>query len=424
MNQTVDKSPKPLKVLISAYACEPGKGSEPYVGWNMPLHLSRHHSVWVLTRANNRDKIEAELKNKSDHNLHMVYFDLPKWARFWKKGNRGIHLYYYLWQIGAYIVGRRLHRGVHFDIVHHVTFGVDWLPSWLALLPTPFVWGPIVGAQPVSKVFRRTFSLRAKTQENLRTWIRQLSRFDPLMRWMARRTAVAVVSGCQAGDQLRALGCRNIVAYPSVGICTSEIADLLSLTKRDSTGTVRFVSVGNLYAFRAFALVIRALASIRYDFPKVELWIFGDGPERAYLTRTAEELHATDIVKFWGGKPRRELLDLLAECDVLVYPCLRGAVSMACVEAMAAGLPVICLDLGGTALQVDESSGVKIPALSPDQVTSDLIDAMRQLAANETLRRRMGEAARRRVANEFTWEAKAVQISHMYSQAQIAATQP
>ena len=414
-------NPEHLNVLISAYACEPGKGSEPYVGWNMPLHLAQYHSVWLLTRANNRAAIEAELKSTPIPNLHVVYFDLPKWARFWKKGNRGIHLYYYLWQIGAYILGRRLHRQVCFDVVHHLTFGVDWLPSWLALLPVPFVWGPIVGAQPVSKVFRRTFSMRAKTQESLRMWIRRLSRFDPLMRWMARRTAVAVASGSHAGNQLRALGCRKVLAYPSVGICASEITSLLSVAKRESTETVRFVSIGNLFAFRAFGLVIKALASIREDLPQVELWIFGDGPERAYLIEQAGAAGAADIIKFWGGKPRKELLDLLATCDVLVYPCLRGAISMACVEAMAAGLPVICFDLGGTALQVDENSGVKIRAVSPDQVTADLAKAMRELAADQDLRRRMGNAARRRVTDEFTWDAKARHISEMYLQAQLTA---
>ncbi|HLE82176.1 MAG TPA: glycosyltransferase family 1 protein, partial [Dehalococcoidia bacterium] len=45
---------KRWKVLISAYACEPGKGSEPNVGWNVAREMARQHDVWVLTRANNR----------------------------------------------------------------------------------------------------------------------------------------------------------------------------------------------------------------------------------------------------------------------------------------------------------------------------------------------------------------------------------
>jgi glycosyltransferase involved in cell wall biosynthesis len=410
-----------LQVLVSAYACEPGKGSEPYVGWNMPIHLARHHDVWLLTRANNRGIIEAELRKRPIPNLNMVYFDLPGWARFWKKGHRGIHLYYYLWQIGAYFVAKRLHRETHFDIVHHLTFGIDWLPSFLALLPVPFIWGPIVGAQPVSKVFRQTFSLGAKCQESVRIWIRRLSRLDPMMRCMARKTAIAVASGVQVGKQLRSLGCRTVLTYPSVGISMKEIEDLLSLKTHDSNGKVRFACVGNLYAFRAFSLTLKAFASIRQDFRNAELWIVGDGPERARLMHQSQELGTTDAVKFWGKIPRHELLALLATCDVLVYPCLRGAISMACVEAMAAGLPVICLDLGGTALQVDDQSGVKIRAVSPQQVTVDLTEAMGLLAEDGDLRRRLGDAARRRVKDEFTWNAKALHVSEMYRQARIAA---
>ena len=50
-----------LRVLISAYACEPGKGSEPEVGWQWALQMARFHDVTVLTRTNNREAIEKEL---------------------------------------------------------------------------------------------------------------------------------------------------------------------------------------------------------------------------------------------------------------------------------------------------------------------------------------------------------------------------
>src|ERR1039458_9148705 len=53
-------------------------------------------------------------KSASDLNVHWVYFDLPRWAAFWKKGRRGGHAYYYLWQLGAYFVARKLHREVGF----------------------------------------------------------------------------------------------------------------------------------------------------------------------------------------------------------------------------------------------------------------------------------------------------------------------
>ena len=50
-----------MKILVSAYACEPGKGSEPGAGWLWARAAARRHEVWVLTRANNREAIEAAL---------------------------------------------------------------------------------------------------------------------------------------------------------------------------------------------------------------------------------------------------------------------------------------------------------------------------------------------------------------------------
>ena len=154
-----------MKVLLSAYACEPGKGSEPGVGWNWVRQIARFAEVWVITRANNRPVIEQALEREPLPNVHWVYFDLPRWARFWKKGQHGVHLYYYLWQIGIYFLAKRLHREVGFDLVHHVTFVNYWMPSFLSLLPPPFVWGPVGGGESAPKAFYRTFSWRGRLYE-------------------------------------------------------------------------------------------------------------------------------------------------------------------------------------------------------------------------------------------------------------------
>ena len=55
-----------LRVLLIAYACEPGRGSEPGTGWNMAIALSEHHDVTVITRANNREAIECHLGNNAE----------------------------------------------------------------------------------------------------------------------------------------------------------------------------------------------------------------------------------------------------------------------------------------------------------------------------------------------------------------------
>src|SRR5439155_22849646 len=87
---------RPMRVLISAYACEPGKGSEPGAGWNLALAAARSHDVWVRTRRNNRQVIEAALSGGPGE-PRFVYLDLPVLRRRWV----GTHLYYAIWQLLA-----------------------------------------------------------------------------------------------------------------------------------------------------------------------------------------------------------------------------------------------------------------------------------------------------------------------------------
>ena len=50
-----------MKVLISAYSCEPGRGSERGVGWNVAREVARRHEVWVLTRPDeSKEAFESE----------------------------------------------------------------------------------------------------------------------------------------------------------------------------------------------------------------------------------------------------------------------------------------------------------------------------------------------------------------------------
>ncbi|WP_435021537.1 hypothetical protein [Nostoc sp. CALU 1950] len=70
---------KQLKILICAYACEPGKGSEPGVGWNVAREVSKYHQIWVLTSNCHRQGLETELARNPLPKLHVVYLDPLGW---------------------------------------------------------------------------------------------------------------------------------------------------------------------------------------------------------------------------------------------------------------------------------------------------------------------------------------------------------
>lgn len=148
-----------------------------------------------------------------------------------------------------------------------------------------------------------------------------------------------------------------------------------------------------------------------------EYLIVGAGPEEERLRRLAHRLGVAGRVRFTGWLPRPEVLRLLASSDVFLILSLHDSYSWATLEAMAAGLPVVCLDRGGPALLVDERVGVKVPALSPRQVVGDTAAALSSLAHDPIRRRRMGEEARRIVMRRHTWQARAMEIASLYAEA-------
>jgi glycosyltransferase involved in cell wall biosynthesis len=176
------------------------------------------------------------------------------------------------------------------------------------------------------------------------------------------------------------------------------------------------VSIGRLLHLKGFEFALRAFARFQSRFPAAEYWIIGDGPERKRLARVAERLGVGGSVIFWGNIPRQEVLEKLSDCDVLVHPSLYDSGGSVSLEAMAAGRPVICLDLAGPALQVTSETGIKIPAISPEQSVHDLVVAMERLASDLDLRARMARAGRVRVQHLFNWEKKREYLAALYAE--------
>jgi glycosyltransferase involved in cell wall biosynthesis len=403
-----------MKVLISAYACEPFKGSEPGIGWNWVLQIARFQEVWVITRENNREELERTLAEQPIPNAHFIYADLPRWARFWKKGTRGLQLYYYLWQINAFLLARKIHRHIQFDIVHHVTFGNYWQPTFLHYLPTTFVWGPLGGGESAPANFLRSFGLRGGIYEILRYCRRTLGELDPVVRRAGRRAGAGLATTEQTGTRMRELGCRNVSVLSNCGLPTEELARLMAIPHREAK-PFRVLTVGRLLHWKGVEFALRAFGRFHERFGEAEYWFIGEGPERKSLEQLTRELGLEKAVSFLGQLPRKETLSKYFECNVLLFPSFHDSGGWVCLEAMAAGRPVVCLDLGGPGQQVTPDTGIKVSASTPEQVVADLATALERLASDSFSCQRLGASGRSRVERDFSWERKGEHIAALYA---------
>lgn len=412
---------KLLNILVSAYACRPGEGSEPGVGWHTVRELSKYYHIWVLTRQNNRPAIEAALQRHPMPRLQFVYCEPPRFIQQLNRNQRIVHLHYYLWQLRAYLVARQLHRSIGFDVVHHLTYVRYSSPSFLALLPAPFIWGPVGGGETAPRTFWPTLGPQGKRYEIARTLAHRLGELDPFTHLTARRSVLSRATTGETAQRLRRLGAKRIELYSESGLHADDIARLGQCPPPPSPPLrLRFISMARLLHWKGLHLGLQAFA--RANLPHAAYWIVGDGAERERLEVLAEALGIASQIKFFGRLSRDDTLQKLGASHVLVHPSLHDSGGWVCLEAMAAGRPVICLDLGGPAVQVTPETGVVIPAHTPEQAVRDIADAMHRLAASPALREHMGKAGQQRVREQFTWEVKGRLLAQCYTD--IAARPP
>ncbi|MFN6571194.1 glycosyltransferase family 4 protein [Dendronalium sp. ChiSLP03b] len=406
-----------MKILISAYACEPGQGSEPEVGWNVVREVSKYHHVWVLTSNCHRLGIETELESNPLPNLNFVYLDPFGWVIDWslkgKQTQKWVQFHYYIWQIKAYFVSYLLYQEIHFDIVHHVTYVKYSSPSFLSLLPIPFIWGPVGGGESTPKAFYKDFSLHSRIYELLRNLARWLGEQDPFVRLTARRSILAWATTDDTAQRLHHIGATNVQIRSQLGISQEELVKLANYTM-PLHSPIRFISVGRLLHWKGFHLGLAAFA--KANLPDCEYWIVGEGSEEQQLQIITQELGITEQVKFWGSLSRDHTWSKIGHCHILVHPSLHESGGFVCLEAMALGQPVICLDLGGPAIQVTSETGFKIQARTPEQAVQDIAKAMRCLASDPELRLRMGHAGQQRVKEFFSWEIQGFFLSELYKE--------
>jgi colanic acid/amylovoran biosynthesis glycosyltransferase len=130
-----------------------------------------------------------------------------------------------------------------------------------------------------------------------------------------------------------------------------------------------------------------------------ELWLAGEGPERAAIERRIDERGLGERVRLLGTVPHAELLGIYRDrrADCVVLPSLHEGLSVALVEAMAYGVPVIATGVGGVPELLENGAGVLVPPGDADALT----EALARVLGSSALRTELAHAGRRRVEAEF-----------------------
>jgi glycosyltransferase involved in cell wall biosynthesis len=192
----------------------------------------------------------------------------------------------------------------------------------------------------------------------------------------------------------------KILAIPNgiADVCRPKIApaDLRHrLGVRD--GSLFILSMARLAPDKGLEYLIEAATILQRTERRFQVVIAGDGPVRARLQRMARDLGIAERVIFLGF--REDVDDLLAACDLVVLPSLREGLSIALLEAMAAGKPIIATSIGS---HLELASQAEMARLVPPADAHAICASILRFARDPLLMARLGTSARALFESRYT----------------------
>jgi glycosyltransferase involved in cell wall biosynthesis len=399
-----------MRVLLSAFACRPGHGSEPGTGWHWAGALSDlGHEVTVLTVPDHKEEILARCPpGVSFRFIGMPRSPVPRSAGlFWAYDAYG------RWQGAA---AREVQaQARHYDVAHHVTYGGLHMGSMLWRLPVPLVYGPVGGGQTAPGSYWRYFG-REWPSELLRTaFAGPLLQLNNRCRQTIRHSAVALVNNSATAAACRRLGGADIRYMLADGLACDWIAG----PRPQPAGIPVVLWVGRLLPRKAPDLAVQAFAGLRRSMP-ARLVIAGDGPLREQVRATIQRLGLSGDVQMLGRIPREEIRSLYDSASVLLFTSLRESFGAPFIEALGRGLPAVALDLAGIADADVGPAALKVPLPPrPADLPGRLASALHAILTDREWESR--SAAGVKWAADWTWPVKAAAATQIYQE--IARTQ-
>lgn len=399
-----------MKVLMSAFACSPIRGSEPGVGWNWAREMSKYHEVWVVTRKSNKEEIENNFLNE---NIKFIYLSVPFFNFLEKYTNKkSIHMYYALWQNYILMHIKKIHKIEKFDLIHHVTYNEFRNPGKLWRIDAPFVLGPIGGAQQIEKPLLNACEIKKNIVfEKIRAYINNYYRNSLNVKKALKKSSKIIVANNDTRNYLNLnLNDDKVEVILETGIKEENMNYII----RKNNDKIKILWVGNLIYIKGFKLLIEAFNKIK-NKDKYEIIVIGDGNMKSRYVEVIKSYNLENYINFKGKLSYDETLKQYKRADIFVFTSLRDTSGNVVLEAMSNCLPIIALNHHGCADMLTDDCAIKIDIKSESQVIVDLKNAIIQLGNNYNERIDKGINSYNRIKDLYLWESKGKLMNEIYS---------
>jgi glycosyltransferase involved in cell wall biosynthesis len=173
---------------------------------------------------------------------------------------------------------------------------------------------------------------------------------------------------------------------------------------------IELIFVGRLVKNKRVLDALKAVAQVKEYSPKITLTIIGSGPEEAFLKAQCNLLNIEDHIRFLGKLSPKKIPKYLSKADIFIFPSLYEGNSLAILEAMASGLPILASRTTGIPELIQEHVNGLLN--SPGNII-ELAQNLRILIQNEELRIAMGKKSRE-LAKGFSWKHVVIKLLQYY----------
>lgn len=401
-----------MKILLSAYACEPNRGSEPGVGWNWAIGMAKRHDTYVLTRANNRACIEEYLRaHPLEHCPTFLFFDLPSWVYSLKrKGIIPTGLYYFLWQLFAPHYFDSLHLQI--DVIHHVTFNSFACPGCWWNRKEIVVLGPLGGMSVCRSSFLRLFPLKQRISEWIRGTLRAHFSFLYGFYFFGKKNSDALFFTEE--KMKRRLGKKHPSAYVEMETAIPSILESFT-PESNSFRKNQWLWAGCLEPHKGLMIALHAYQQAFEGVKnRPQFRIVGTGSGESEAIQFIRDNSLSDSIQMIGKLPQDQLWNEMRHSKAFIFSSVRDTSGNVVLEAMALGCPILCFNHQGVGVITDDTCAIRIDPSTWEQSIQEYAKGMQKLATDQTLVQEMGIAARQRALSLYTWEAKFDHMDALY----------
>lgn len=411
------------KILISAYAVSPYRGSEYAASWNTISYLALSHDVWVLYGMSDDHMGDTEtLRNyiKKNPNPAITFIEvdggrLAKTINLLNKAGAGWFFYfaYYLWQKQALRAARKVLETVDIDVVHQLGPIGFREPGFLWKLNKPMVWGPIGGMMSVDKRLLKGKPLVTRLMFAVKNLINYLQlNYSARTRKAFDRADVLLAATTHGQSVIRERFGKESIHMPETWLV--QDARFAEEKFLDINSQVRLVWCGTLTERKNLQLCLHALAHVNKK--NWVLDVIGTGPLSSSLKKLAIKLNINGNIVWNGQVDRTVAVKIIRNAHLHMITSVAEDNPNVLYEALSYGVPTLSIDHFGMADAICDCCGVKIAVDENQVMATKMAVVLTHLLTNPNILSVMANSTL--LSNEkFEWSRKLSKLNQIYNQA-------